>query len=77
MMIKQNDTFYSHSKEKTIINESTFDNVFKSIYTKITSSMQNSVGKGSGWVIDSLVENNINTSKYNPLAGSYYIKLPK
>ena len=39
--------------------------------------MQKSVGKGSGWVIDSLVENNINTSKYNPLAGSYYIKLPK
>ena len=48
MMIKQNDTFYSHSKEKTIINESDFDNVFKSIYTKITSSIQKSVGKGSG-----------------------------
>ena len=31
----------------------------------------------SGWIIDSVIEHNINISKYNPLAGSSYIKIPK
>ena len=31
----------------------------------------------SGWIIDSVIDHNINISKYNPLAGSSYIKLPK
>ena len=35
------------------------------------------LGKGSGWIIDSVIDHNINISKYNPLAGSSYIKLPK
>ena len=29
------DTFYSHSKAETIINESDIDDVFESIYTTI------------------------------------------
>ena len=29
------------------------------------------------WIIDSVVDHTINISKYNPLAGSSYIKLPK
>ena len=33
--------------------------------------------KGSGWVIDLFIDDIINISKYNPLAGSSYIKLPK
>ena len=37
----------------------------------------NSLGKGSGWIIDSIIHHNTNISKYNPLAGSSYIKLPK
>ena len=36
---------------------------------------QTSQGKGSGWIIDSVVDHII--SKYNPLAGSNFIKLPK
>ena len=35
------------------------------------------LGKNSGWIIDSVIDHNINISKYNPLAGSSYIKLPK
>ena len=35
------------------------------------------LGNGSGWIIDLVREHHINTSKYNPLAGSSYIKLPK
>ena len=30
-----------------------------------------------GWIVDSIIDHNINISKYNPLAGSSYIKLPR
>ena len=51
--------------------------MFKSIYTTIISSIQKSLGKGSGWIIDSVIDCNISISKYNPLPGRIYIKLPK
>ena len=42
------DIFYSHSKAETVINESDIDdNVFKSFYTTVVSSIQKSRGKGS------------------------------
>ena len=28
--------------------------------------------KGSGWIIDSVIDHSISISKYNPLAGSSY-----
>ena len=37
--------------------------------------MQKSLGKGSEWIIDSVIDHNIIISKYNPLSGSSYIKL--
>ena len=55
--------FYSHSSE--------------SIYTTIMSNIQESSGKGSDWIFDSVIENNIDISKYNSWAGSSYIKLSK
>ena len=58
-------TFYSLSKAETIINESDFDdNVFKSINTTVISNIQKSLGKSSSWIIDSVIEHNINISKY-------------
>ena len=71
------DKFYSHSKAETIINVSDIDdNVFKSIYGIVIS--KKSLGKGLGWIIiDSVIGYNINISKYNPAAGSTYIKLQK
>ena len=33
--------------------------------------------KGSGWIIDSDFCHTISISKYNPIAGSSYIELPK
>ena len=51
--------------------------MFKSIYTTITTNIQKSLGKGSGWIFDSAIDHAISISKYNPLAGSSYIKLPK
>ena len=35
------------------------------------------LGKGSGWINYSVIEHDINISKYNPSAGSSYINLPK
>ena len=71
------DTFYSNSKAEIIINESDIDDVFQSIYTRNISNIPNSLGQGSGWIIDSIMSHTISISKYNPLAGNSYIKLPK
>ena len=38
---------------------------------------KNFLGKGSDWIIDSVIEYNIGISKYNSLAGSCYVRLPK
>ena len=35
------------------------------------------LAKGSGWTFDSVIDHNISISKYNPLAGSSYVKLTK
>ena len=51
--------------------------MFKSTYTTITTNIWKSLRKGSGWIIDSVIDHAINISKYNPLAGSSYIKLIK
>ena len=63
------DTFYSNSYIYTeiIISESNVD-VFKSIYTRVVSNIQKPLGKGSSWIIDSVIDHNINILKYNPLA---------
>ena len=48
--------FYSISQEEVIINESDIDNVFQSIHTTVLADIQKSLGKGSGWIIDSLID---------------------
>ena len=59
------DTFYSNSKAKEVINNSDIYDVFESIYTTIILKIQKSSGKGSGWIIDSIVDHTISISKYN------------
>ena len=72
----KNKIFYPYSKEKITINEKDInDTVFKSMYTTVISNIQKVLGKGSGWIIGSVIEHNINISKYDLLAGSSYIKL--
>ena len=68
MRIKQNMIF---------INKSDIDYVFESICTTVISNIQKFLGKGSDWIIDSVIDHNINISKYNPVAASSYIKLPR
>ena len=45
---------------------------FKKIQT-----YKKSLGQGLVWIIDSVIDHNINISKYNALAGSSDIKLPE
>ena len=45
------------------------------ILLTIISNIQKSLGKCWGWTVDSVKDHCINVSKYNPLAGSSYIKL--
>ena len=51
--------------------------MFQSICTTIIINIQKSLGKVSGWIIDSVIDHVISISKYNLLAGSSYSKLPK
>ena len=66
-----------NSKAETIINKSDIDDVFESISTTIIWHIPEILGKGSGWIIDSVIDHNINISWNNPLTGSIFIKLPK
>ena len=59
------DTFYSSLKAEIIINKRNNDDVFHSIYTTIITNIQKSLGKGSGWIIDSVIDHTISISKYN------------
>ena len=47
------------------------------INTTIITNIQKSLGKSSGWIIDSVIDQYFKVSKYNPLAGICHIKLPK
>ena len=71
------DNFYSISKAEIIITESGIDDVFQWISTTIIRNIQKSLKNGSAWIIDSVIDHTISISKYNTLAGSSYIKLPK
>ena len=73
----KHDTFYKHSKTVAIITESEIDGVFQSIYTTIISNIKNSLGKGSGWIFDLVINRTSSISRCNSLAESSYIKFWK
>ena len=50
------DTLFSISKAEIIINESNTDVAFNPTYTTIISNIEKSLGKGSGRIIDSVIE---------------------
>ena len=63
-------TFSSALKAETSINESDIDHVFESIYSSIISNKQKSMGKGSVWITDSVVDQ---ISKNKPYIHKSYI----
>ena len=71
------NNFYWSLRAEIIINESDTDDEFQSIYITIIRNIQKSLGKGSVCIIDSVIDHTISISRYNALAGSTYIKLPK
>ena len=69
------DTFYLNSKAETIINESDIYDVFQSIYTKIISNIQKSLGKAqAGLTIQSLT---IILVFQSIILSKKHLKLPK
>ena len=56
------DNFYSNSKSEIIINESDTDYKFQSIFTTIITNIQKSLGKSSGWIIQSVIHHAISIS---------------
>ena len=50
--------FYLNSKAETIINDSSIDDVFESVYIMIASNIQKSLGKGSVSIIDFVKDQN-------------------
>ena len=62
------ENFYASSNIERIINESDIENVLKPIYTTDIATVQKYLGKGSGWIIDSLIDHAISILKYNLLA---------
>ena len=66
------DTFCSNSKADVIINKNGIN-----LYYSYIKNIQTILRKRLGWINDSAIEHNINISKYSPLSGSSYIKLPK
>ena len=57
--------FDSNSKAETIFTENDIVDVFESIYITVISNIQKSLGQRSGWIIISVIDHNINISKYN------------
>ena len=69
--------FYLSSRPETIINESDMNNVFELTYSTVISNIQKLFRNSSDWIIDSVIDHNINIKKCKPLCGSSHIKLPK
>ena len=69
----QHSPVYFNSATKTVVNfEFCPDKFFQEILYKI----DNWINKGSGWIIESIDDEYVNISGYNPLMGSTYIELP-
>ena len=65
---------YFNSATKTVINSDKYmlDKPFQEILHRI----DNWTNEGSGWIIESIEAQYVNTSVYSPLSGSTYIELP-
>ena len=75
MMMKQNlGPFILTQKQKQLLIRLI---LYLNHYSTNISNIQKTLGIGSGWIIDQVVDYTIGASKCNPVAGSSYFKLPK
>ena len=77
MKIKESLAIFIPSSKTEIIHESNMNDVFESIYSAIISNIHKFLEKVSGWIIDLDIDHTISILKYNSLAKSSCIKLPK
>ena len=67
-------TIYLNSLTKTVIGEKYHVN---DCFNEIIFRLENWISHGSGWIVDSILNQYLNISSYKPLSGSTYCKLPK
>ena len=65
---KKYGTFCSISKAETIIHNTVIDSIFESFYKIIVIRIWKCQTEGSSWTTDSVIEENINVSKYKALS---------
>ena len=70
------DTFIDTQKQKQLLMKKTLMMYLNQSILQLYQAYKKSLGKGSRWIYDSVIEH-ISISKHNPLTGSSYIKLPK
>ena len=46
------------------------------MFTEITEKIETFLRNGSGWVVESMLAVNLHVTKYNPITGGSYLKLP-
>ena len=67
-------TIYLNSLAKTVIGKKYHLN---DCFNEIIFRLENWISHGSGWIVDSILNQYLNISSYKPLSGSTYCKLPK
>ena len=77
-MMQQNiELFILTKRQKQLLRKPILMMYLNQFILPVISNMQTSLGKNSGWIIDSVIDHNINISSCNHLAGSSCIKLTK
>ena len=77
-MVKRNITPFIHTqKQKQLLMKVTLMKYLNQSILLLYQTHKKVLGKGLGWIIDSVIDHNIDIPNYNPLASSSYIKLPK
>ena len=69
-------TAYFNSMTTTIINKNEINKALQTSRQELTKAIGQWISEGSGWTIQSVDGHYINLTKYEPLKGSSYIKLP-
>ena len=67
-------TVYFNSLTKTVIGEKYYLN---ECFNEIILRLENRISHGSGWYVDTILNQYLNISSYKPLIGCTYCKLPK
>ena len=68
-------TVYFNSLTKTVINNN--NNFLNNCFNEIIFKLKNWISHGSGWNVDTILNQYLNISSYLPLSGRTYCKLPK